>query len=130
MTKKEAIEEAYGEYWDKVKDFVGDNGWCYTRKRIGFIDLAQNVELESDKQTPYHFRPKSLQGIEDNNGWIKIESEEDLPKEKGTYWFIAKIRHNKIESAYVNPKNYNSKVNALGSFSHYQPIVKPKKPIY
>lgn len=27
--KQKAIELAYGEYWEKVKDFVDENGWCY-----------------------------------------------------------------------------------------------------
>jgi len=25
--KKEAIEKAYGEYWDKVKDYIDENGF-------------------------------------------------------------------------------------------------------
>jgi hypothetical protein len=37
----------------------------------------------------FNWRPKSLDGIENNNGWIKIESKDDLPK-KGKYWGFTK----------------------------------------
>ena len=71
--KQEAIKKAYGEYWEAVKDFVDENGW------IDFLEDIQRImyffhdsdNIEVFKST---WRPKSLQGIENNNGWIKIES--------------------------------------------------------
>lgn len=57
----------------------------------------------------------------DNNGWIKIKSEKDLPTENGFYWTINKkglIFQNHIED--IEPFHH----------THYQPIVKPLKPIY
>jgi len=52
----------------------------YHHKFINFPDDAQKRFGE--------WRSKSLQGIENNNGWIKIESEDDLPKEKEFFRFI------------------------------------------
>ncbi|MGV0946028.1 hypothetical protein ACTS93_02435 [Empedobacter falsenii] len=60
-----------------------------------------------------------------NNGWIKVESEEDLPKEAGEYF----VCENNI------PKDYVLNVVSLHvafhnvKITHYQPIVYPKPPI-
>ena len=72
-----------------------------------------------------------LQGIENNNGWIKIESETDLPKE-GIHHSIL------LDSDCINGyRNYDVivfyEVNSRyrkKEISHYQPIEKPKPPIY
>jgi hypothetical protein len=64
--KKEAIEKAYGEYWDKVKDYIDENGFVESEHfPHGKIDADFGVyygELASD----FYIRPKSLKGIEDN----------------------------------------------------------------
>lgn len=128
MTKEEKIQEAWGEYWEQFSSGIkskalSNNGWLYyddiTDYRgtlVDCIDTERDIDL---------CRPKSLQGIEDNNGWIKIESEDDLPKDSFNYWIyqsdgiITSIRH------YVENKKYY-KINA----THYQPIEKPKPPVY
>jgi hypothetical protein len=79
MTKEEKIQEAYGVHWE---------GFNLTAKRcalshFGFIgnileNPPKNIELEHKMGA---FRPKSLEGIENNNGWVKIQTEEDLPKD-------------------------------------------------
>jgi len=85
MTKTEKIQEAHGEYFERLKGFIDNNGWVkrghYHFLKSAFTEeqIKENyqvtVEIDNDKM----FRPKSLQGIENNNGWIKIESEADLP---------------------------------------------------
>ena len=123
MTKQEKIQEAYGKYWEVVYEYVDKNGWCsaYWKTKTYF-----QTEFTSEK-----WRPKSLTGIEDNNGWIKIESEADLPKE-GMHHSIL------LDSECINGyRNYdvivfyevNSKFRKK-EISHYQPIEKPKPPIY
>lgn len=77
------------------------------------------------------YRPKSLRGIENNNGWIKIESEEDLPKHQGDYFVYT---HNKvIETIYadgdISLMKHTSK-SWIRNFTHYQAIEKPKPPVY
>ena len=75
MTKEEKIQEAYGEYWDEVKEFVCEYGWTQKKSLIGNFS---NETFDSRKvigfNDTYKYRPKSLKGIENNNGWIKIES--------------------------------------------------------
>jgi len=44
----------------------------------GFGIKENEIDYDLDFDGVGKFRPKSLQGIENNNGWIKIESESDL----------------------------------------------------
>lgn len=123
-TKEEVIKEAWGELWGKInkrgkEQAFEDNGYCHKNYIIAEISL----ETES---LPYHdnkfIRPKSLNGIENNNGWIKINSEEDFPKESGEYWVV---HNNKISHRIIVKDSYIDKYT-----THYQPIEKPKPPLY
>ena len=126
--KQEAIKNAYGECWENVKDYVDENGWAsYPNVQKHDYDFGK---LEFKDGCTF-LRPESLQGIENNNGWIKIESEADLPKE-GMHHSIL------LDSECINGyRNYdiivfyevNSKFRKK-EISHYQPIEKPKPPIY
>ena len=128
--KQEAIKKAYGEYWEAVKDFVDENGWIDFLEDIQrimyFFNDSDNIEVF--KST---WRPKSLQAIENNNGWIKIESEADLPKE-GIHHSI--LLDSDCINGYINYDvivfyEVNSRYRKK-EISHYQPIEKPKPPIY
>jgi hypothetical protein len=138
--KQKVIKNAYGEYWEKVKDYVDENGFIntYSTKisphslKYSWVDIEVSKKWIDDKiGDTICFRPKSLQGIENNNGWIKIESEADLPKE-GMHHSIL------LDSECINGyRNYdvivfyevNSKFRKK-EISHYQPIEKPLKPLY
>jgi len=71
---------------------------------------------------------KKIREIEQNK-WIKIESEGDLPKEDYVYWVMRKILnvplYRQVELWSDEEKEYWMK-----NFSHYQKIKKPKPPIY
>ncbi len=143
MTKQEKIQEAYGEHWEPVKDFVCENGWC-DRKGSQFSPSLEKFELSLFGEL---VRPKSLQGIETNNGWIKIESEDDLPKESidchyrlfvsetysnaGEYILSGRFR---VKSSLTNSTNFFTCDDMIRSFfprvTHYQPTQKPQPPIY
>ena len=132
MTKERKIIEAYGKYWESIKDFVDENGYI-----IMSISITRKINLELEREIRFHskntsgvagmcVRPKTLQGLENNNGWVKIESIEDLPKEKGlkclflnkdnmhtTYisddvlydsdWFFRRYTHWKIKNEFKYP---------------------------
>lgn len=128
MTKQEKIKEAYGECWEKVKNNVTENGWIDTR----FFSLKDSgikyIQSKSHEGLTLVFshRPLSLQGIENNNGWTKIESENDLPKKSGHYWVK---RGNEICTNYIiYPESYS--LAFIKHLTHYQPIQKPEPPIY
>ena len=114
MSKEEKIQEAYGEYFNKD---INDNGWCNNHSLRIRVDA-----LEIDRSR-FGWRPKSLQGIENNNGWIKIESEYQYDLlENGEYeWYNIN-----------NDKYDKGDLWSYGIFTHYKivPITKPQPPIY
>jgi len=124
-TKEELLQSIYGAEYIHADI----NGWMkygmYHPNDLGFdndeVDRYGDMDL---------WRPKSLQGIESNNGWISINSEKDLPSENGYYWFYT------IENPRIVTHNITDGIGETGkiwypaTFSHYQPIVKPNPPIH
>ena len=129
MTKQEKIKEAYGKYWEQVKNYVNKNGWCSVRRGVGFDEIISNLSWETRTGNQYCWRPKSLQGIENNNNWIKLDAKSDLPKETGQYLtrrangiIITEWFYNNNLSWYLWKDCY--------SITHYQLIIKPREPLY
>lgn len=127
MTKYEKIKEAYGECWDNLilnnqSNALSNNGYLPSGV---FNYISCSIELE---HTDEYSRPKSLQGIEDNNGWIKIESEDDLPKENNEYYWTITENDKDIKERWFN--KFFNEYEGEGKVTHYQPIIKPKPPIY
>lgn len=132
--KQDAIKNAYGEYWEQVKSHVSENGWINTK----ILDLSkteisyQQAKNRLNFKVEFEHRPSSLQGIEDNNGWIRIESENDLPKDIDNYWvqwntqFDLSILTTKAHFYYGEKSNSEW----LTKITHWQPIIKPLNPIY
>ena len=128
-SKKEVIEEAWG---DSKIGYSKETGWAVTYCVNGIDDFTTEMQERFDfeylEQDLIKFRPKSLLGIEDNNGWTKIESEEDLPKEGHIYWTLRKGFTYPMY-VIVGDEGINQKY-WLDNYSHYQPIQKPNAPIY
>lgn len=123
-TKEEAIKEAWGKNYPPSG--TDKNGWLSERH----LTNAQCYELNKDESLEYNnvfgYRPKSLQGIENNNGWIRIESEDDLPKYGNLFWVIKKgYDYPLLENMYHDDGDYWVKW-----FTHYKKIDTPKKPLY
>jgi len=74
MTKEEKIQEAYGEYWEKLKFCIDENGWFNQITKWQSLDNYFHKDTIEGKS--YLQRPKSLQGIENNNGWEDIQKAE------------------------------------------------------
>ena len=132
-TKEEVIKED----WDLfgVDSNESYDGWIsaeYIPEEAilsGMLDL-KNFRTSTDYDEPF-YRPKSLQGIESNNGWISINSEKDLPKDISTDYYGGRF----IESKFEMLKYHLDLLSILdhikhGLVTHYQPIVKPSLPIY
>jgi len=127
MTKEEKIQEAYGEYWEKLKFCIDENGWFNQITKWQSLDNYFHKDTIEGKS--YLQRPKSLQGIENNNGWIKIESEEDLPTTEIDCHIIYNnnlmtfsVWDNVLKGFYIGIVKQNP--------THYQPIIKPQPPLY
>lgn len=125
--KQKAIEKAYGEHWEAVKDYVDENGFVdsihFPHGRLVADFGDNNGELACD----FLVRPKSLQGIETNNGWIKIESEADLPKDDSVNYDM----YNKNGRAISDlPLKTIIQLFEKGIITHYAIHVQRKPPIY
>ena len=84
--------------------------------------LAEKTEINYSQFLDMMGESEEVLQVE-NNGWIKIESEADLPKEVDQYWFAS--HNNKIEIRFYNPDWINDRVQFRHRYTHYQPIVKP-----
>lgn len=87
-----------------------------------FIDLLNDCStLEID------FHINNLIRIENNNkGWIKIESEDDLPNKSG-YYYAYSLEIGVAGSYYIDDlKDLYKSVK----FTHYKKAEKPKPPLY
>jgi hypothetical protein len=137
--KQQAIQEAYGEHWETMKDYVDQNGWFiydfYNKNKsnhyeIAFDIVCENIDSIGDFDLK-HIRPKSLEGIENNNGWIRIESEQDLPKEGTLEFKVGAMVSNKFHLSRgvydYNEVNFSFQNKYI---THYQIIPKPKLPIF
>lgn len=140
--KQEAVKRAYGEYWENVKNNLTQSNWFKSKEVLGdcantkIFSKFPNIEWECmnnyDPIYCYYFRPKSISGLENNNGWNKVTGFTDLPKENGIYLFINK--DNVIEPFVVGKSDYYGKLTEsefiIRYFSYYQKIVLPNLPLY
>lgn len=117
------------ERYFRIEYAITEDGW--------FCGSLNDVESSSFDVAGDYIRPISLRGIADNNGWIIIESETDLPNDEN-------IDHN-YQNRYRGGKfaNDNSFCHTLkdgnyqdvqimhknGLISHYQ-IIEIINPVY
>lgn len=130
MTKEEKIKEAYGENYNPHN--IDENGWM---KYSLWMHFFKKVDADYDEFDNRNMvvRPNSLIGIENNNCWIKIESENDLPK-IGTY----DMRKFKLmywpNGGQYEANDYKKWVLHYShlEITHYQfiPIIKLNEPLY
>ena len=120
--KQEAIKKAYGENFTHTDK----NGWIrYLTYRPSDLGIEYYDYMDG------FWRCKSLKGIENNNGWVKIESEKDLPKKDG-WFYVYRTDNSIIISEFVlNFKAWNFYEGLpTKAVTHYKPIEKPKPPIF
>lgn len=142
MTKKEIIIKTWMDLNIKTPFGICDKtGWVHGYFCNGvddiindYGDITDKIDYEIEYGGVGKFRPKSLQGIENNNGWVKIESEEDLPKNNGSYFTKTNYCKETIERYYpIFTKSTSIEDERkwwLENITHYQPIVKPNNPLY
>ena len=108
MTRKEIIIKAWINLNIETPFGICDKtGWVHGYFCNGiddiinyYGDITDKIDYDIDMSGVGKFRPKSLQGIENNNGWIKIESEKDLPKEKGLKCLF--LNKNNMHTTYIS----------------------------
>ncbi|MCT3917524.1 hypothetical protein HZQ04_15795 [Elizabethkingia anophelis] len=142
QNKQQAIKAAYGEYYKDYRRFIDENGFIYQSdlffpetgmKKDGVEAEIISVE-KKHKWSNIKWRPMSLQGLENNRGWTRIESEEDMPKDDyfGDLFEVGFLdesgffHHDKKRCSFKSLKwMYEKKL-----ITHYQPIETPKPPIF
>lgn len=142
MSKEEKIKEVYGIHFGKCNP--DENGWSKYQlndKQELISEFAINSIMpcefnnfrQDNAKLIYCVRPKSLQGIEDNNGWIKIESEADFPK-IGTYDMSASKLMYWTNGCQYEANDYKKLVLHYPhlEITHYQfiQIIKLNEPLY
>jgi len=130
--KQKAIQEAYGEHWEQVRLRVNENGWYSLpngKKSESFCDFLGNCDMRAAAD----FRPKSLSGIDTNNGWTRIEPDgSNLPVEGGKFKVGMKFYDSDIFIEEDAIYNHIEVLNAysIGLITHYRPVTELPKPIY
>lgn len=130
--KQEAIEKAYTELgvdWEHNMLNVDEKAFIRHSSLPSFdFDITKWDVIRHKNWRDNKWRPKSLRGIETNNFWIRIESEEDLPKEEGEYNIIT------IKGQHIGTANFTgtdiSKQIWLNAYTHFRVIENIKRPIY
>ena len=128
--KQEAIKKAYGEHWERLNNFINEDGVF-----IGDTDMisdelfnewafiGSSKDINSEKFISGS-RPKSLKGIENNNGWMRIDDFVKYTNEK--FWLF----NSHINDLYQG-QLFDDDMFPINRYAtHYQPIEKPKPPIY
>ncbi|GEM_PF-780361 len=153
-TKQEVIQSAWAENWDLLFDSERDHalkndGWIPNIglkliNKITFDFKEMHIIFGSPEQW---IRPQSLAGLETNNGWIRIESEDWLKtvdREKGvTFYYVNSpdedyfdiaIQLDDKEKSIVRLSDYLFMLEELNKSNikatHYQPINKIPSAIY
>lgn len=132
MTKEEKIKENYiNEFqtgskeekekrYENIKPYIDSFGW--------FSGKLFETNKDNFDVSGHEIRPKSLSGIENNNGWTKIEREADLPK-------IGQYDMSCFELFYYADKRVIKAKYCTGlvlDITHYrlEPLIKPEPPLY
>jgi len=140
MTNQQLKQKAIQEAWRKA---IGEQKYKYIEKHIDSGGFANNVNLqlsnESIEASKFQrhankrgfIRLESLTGIDNNNGWTRIEPDgSNLPVEgrlkSGRLYEDGKFEE--IDAVY----NHIEVLNAfhLALITHYRPVTELPKPIY
>ncbi|KGT09522.1 hypothetical protein NV63_06765 [Elizabethkingia anophelis] len=132
--KEKAIKAAYGDMWIYMSSFpqarkiaLENEGWVFITHLPSTIDRTLFDFQHGDSIC----RPKSLSGIENNRGWTRIESEEDMPKDRNKEDLLIFTETGEI---LVASSKYLSDAEIrrywIKTVSHWQKFVKPNPPIF
>lgn len=138
MTKAELIKQAYGEVWDilpleQQKCALKYDGWVSVREfRIGYdesgkilnntlyrISRRKDSNLECDQ---FRYRPKSLKGLEINNGWNCIN---DCPIPND-------VSNDKVLLYFENgdTRKFNEEFSLFEYVTHWRIVEELPKPLF
>lgn len=125
QAKQKAIQEAWGQLYTNYP--VDQDGWGKVSLYL-IMDFPKHVfDYKSAGDIFFLVRPIALQGIDDNNGWTRIESEADLPKTSGRVEFITR-KGNRTTYEFFCAPTLGDDRDMMKMFSHWRK--EPDSPIY
>lgn len=141
MTKEDIIKNAYGQYWTEMSPWINKEGWF---DKEAFFQKYFEFEYKHLELFFLHkgdlMIPKAIVGLENNNGWTKVESQDELPTgvvleividgRSFLGHFFKEALTGKLRCSY-----YNLKLNFRGdspaeTITHYKRFDKSNLPIY
>jgi|GEM_PF-3441218 len=140
MTKQERIQIAYGVHWEQLKDTINNDGWSSEKLTYTDTDGDTYGFFDYNSQTfngITMYRPFDLIGIENNNGWFKIEKQDGLYP-AGLYWVVMEITTSdsmkfKVVVPYTADEPFTDwpQPSDRVRYTHYDLIARPNKlPLY
>lgn len=142
MTNQDRKEKIIAEAWislfgernfNLLKGRIGENGTMYLTKRSELIPQLEHLIPDFidiiETNTLLGYTPKSLSGIENNLGWIRIEEDRsNLPideKDSGIEfdWYTK-------EGNIYRGESWAVRMASIISETHYRPIEKHQPPLY
>lgn len=131
MTKQEVIKKAYeaaGVEWEKVKDLLDEHAWIYFENVPSGVNLYSKDWHYSDYSL---YRPASLNGLSNNNGWTSINSESDLPKDPEPKYTICRFYDGEFFNYGIDYDNDDvERFFKTRGATHYKISEKEQPPIY
>lgn len=134
-TKEEVIiKQYYGEDFEKIirSDYgIDGDGFSdfYDHGNETFLNgyeiFSGHSQCDIVKVRPLGLG-EELKKLRTNNGWIKIESEDDLPE----YGYYEVIKRENGEHLRASLDNKISTTSLIQYYSHYKPIEKIDLPLY
>lgn len=124
--KEIAVEKVYGDKYD-----WDENGWLYysvdEHGESGYEPFGE-YDKRNEIDGSFEWRPISLRGLEDNNGWFILPTKKILPY--GYYWVRVKQPTTLVEDEFIFHLKDGVGIIPYAYATHYQPIEKPQPPIY
>jgi hypothetical protein len=125
MTKQEYVKKAY-EGNELALPHIQENGWIISR-HLSYLAAGLTFRYCDLDREEFKWRPRSLRGVENNNGWTKVESVIDLPHGPGTYRLIRGDGSEKT----VNKKTADfTFLHWRNPITHWKLVTEDDKPLY
>lgn len=129
MEKEEIVKLAYGNAWNDVKDVISGGSWVHEDDLSYDMAGFKSSDIHFSEYSNEHWQPKSLKGIDENNGWTRTD--EVLPSKKGYYYVCVNGEYNQGFRFYLTDKASDNSIDFFKeNYSHWRFVGEFENPIY
>lgn len=132
MTKKQTIQQSYIdqiglESYSKINLHIDSDGWInisehWFQHDKNKFETFKILNGEKNNQPEYLIRPKSIDGIENNNGWTEIKEQHERFPDVDVW--ICNLKANK--AAFF----HDALTRIPNKYTHFKIVERPKPPIF